>query len=94
MADNISMMEQIILAKQFNEELDKAESTMNRLNAYGQKETKYLSIKDLMQRWHCSYDAALAFMHRKGSGAIKPSKLLLISLKEVEQYERTTKLHA
>ena len=50
----------------------------------------YLTTEDLMERWQCSYNHANAFMHRRGSGAIKPAKRHLISLKEVEAHERTT----
>ena len=48
----------------------------------------YLSVADLEARWQCSYDVALAFMHRRGSGAIKIGKKYLVTLKEVEAYER------
>ena len=56
------------------------------------KDTIYLTTADLMKRWQCGYDAALAFMHRKGSGAIKPSKRLLVGLREVERYESLKKV--
>jgi len=52
----------------------------------------FLTTHQLMERWSCSYTTANEFMHRKGSGAIKPSKLLLIPIKEVEAYEKMRKI--
>ena len=56
------------------------------------KQITYLSTADIMDRWQCSYDTALAFMHRKGSGAIRPSKRLLVSENEVISYENSKKV--
>jgi len=52
------------------------------------KQPIYLTIKDLMERWQCSDAFAREFAHRKGSGAIKPAKQILIPLKEIEAHER------
>jgi len=49
----------------------------------------YLTISDLMERWKCKYTFANAFMHRKNSGAIKIGRKLLITEKEVINYEST-----
>ncbi|MCL2526950.1 MAG: hypothetical protein FWE42_00930 [Defluviitaleaceae bacterium] len=54
--------------------------------------TKLLTTHDIMARWQCSYDTALAFMHRRGSGAVKPSKKLLVSEREVIAYENARKV--
>lgn len=52
------------------------------------KQPVYLTTHDLMERWHCCYDQALAFMHRKGSKAIRIGKQIIVDQKEVEAYER------
>jgi hypothetical protein len=51
--------------------------------------TIFLTTDDLMARWKCKYTYANTFMHRKGSGAIRIGKRLLITLSEVEQHEAT-----
>ena len=53
-------------------------------------ESKFLTIKQLMQRWDCKYTTANSFAHRKGSGAIKPKWKILIPIKEVERHERNS----
>ena len=51
------------------------------------KQPNYLTTTDLMERWKCKRPFALNFMHRKGSGAIKVARKLLVTEKEVERYE-------
>jgi len=53
------------------------------------KQPIYLTTDDLAARWHCSRQYANAFMHRRGSGAIKIGRRLLVTEKEVEKYEET-----
>jgi len=48
----------------------------------------YLGTADLMERWKCQYSFANAFMHRKGSGAIKIGRKLLVDEKEVISHEQ------
>ena len=52
------------------------------------REQVYLTTQDLMERWRCSYQTANRFMHRKGSGAIKPTRHLLVPLKKVIRHEQ------
>ena len=92
MQENTPDMAQIILTRQYAGLLQEAESVLSRLNP--KEATKYLSTHDLMERWQCSYNHAIAFMHRKGSGAIKPAKKLLVSEKEVLSYENMSKARA
>jgi hypothetical protein len=49
----------------------------------------YLTTDDLAVRWKCSREFATAFMHRRGSGAIKIGRRLLVTEKEVVQHEAT-----
>lgn len=58
------------------------------------RKTIFLGINDLMARWQCKYAFANAFMHRKGSGAIKVGKKLLVDEKEVIAYEKLLKVRA
>jgi len=52
------------------------------------KQPNYLNTADLMSRWKCKYQCANAFMHRKGSGAFRIGRKLLVCEKEVQAYER------
>ncbi|MCL2498936.1 MAG: hypothetical protein FWE90_01210 [Defluviitaleaceae bacterium] len=52
----------------------------------------YLNTTAIMERWGCDYGTALAFMHRRGSGAIKPAGRLLINESEVEEYEQAKRV--
>ena len=49
----------------------------------------YLTTADLMARWKCKYKFANAFMHRKGSGAFKIGRKMLVCEKEVIAYEKS-----
>jgi hypothetical protein len=51
------------------------------------KHPNYLTTDDLMERWKCKRAFANAFMHRRGSGAIKIGRRLLVTEREVERYE-------
>jgi len=53
------------------------------------KQPNYLTTDDLAARWRVSRQYANAFMHRKGSGAIKIGRRLLITEKEVLAHEAT-----
>ena len=53
------------------------------------KQPNFLTTDDLMERWKCQRAYANAFMHRKGSGAIKIGRRLLVTEKEVLAYEAT-----
>jgi len=53
-------------------------------------EPRYLTIGQLMERWQCSDTFAREFAHRKGSGAIKPAKQILIPLREIEARENSS----
>jgi len=53
-----------------------------------------LTTRDLMERWKCCYDVALAFMHRKGSGAIRIGRRIVVDEKEVIRYEESRKVRA
>ena len=86
MSTELEILSQIKLLR---EDFDVMRAAIQDLHRQGPSSAKpFLTTHELMERWVCSYDAALAFMHRKGSGAIKPSKKLLVSLKEVERHER------
>jgi len=52
----------------------------------------YLTTDDLMNRWKCKYTFANEFMHRKGSGAIKIGKRLLVTEAEVLAHEEASKV--
>lgn len=52
----------------------------------------YLTTKDLMERWKCSYSFANAFMYRKTSKAFKLGRLLRIDEKEVIAYEKQNQI--
>ena len=52
----------------------------------------YLTVSDLAERWQCGYAKAKAFMHRKGSGAIKIGNRLLVKEKEVINFEETQRV--
>jgi excisionase family DNA binding protein len=48
-----------------------------------------LTIKDLMQRWSCSYTEVLTAIHEKRLGAFKVGKRIYrVTLAEVERFER------
>ena len=49
---------------------------------------EFLTLQQLAERWHCKYQTAWEFAHRKGSEAIKPKRRILRPLKEIESYER------
>jgi len=51
------------------------------------KQPNYLTTDDLMERWKCKRAFAMNFMHRKGSGAIKIGRRLLVTEREVERHE-------
>ena len=92
MTEEVSIdMAQIRMAEQLVNLLREADFIMKKLSP-GTKQTTYLTTEDIQNRWQCSYSAANAFMHRKGSGAIKPSKRLLIPEKEVIAYENMHKV--
>jgi hypothetical protein len=57
------------------------------------KNPNYHTTRDLMERWGCGYKKANAFMHRRGSGAIKPAGRLLISEIEIIVYEQLKRVN-
>ena len=57
-----------------------------------EKTQEFLTTHELMERWKCAYQTAYEFAHSKHCNATKPSKRLLIPLKEIERYERMSRL--
>jgi hypothetical protein len=51
-----------------------------------------LTTHDLMERWKCGYNVALAFMYRKGSGAIRIGRKIVVDEKEVIRYEESKRV--